>query len=307
MTADFSATSARRVGIVTFGYENFRPFAEQVAQQGFFSANVGDSMQSFAVRSLVRRLGVSPQDIVDVNRDTLRHYDGPPIRLVMNGVFYDWSFPTPPQVQPIFIGTCVKAATIERFQDYFRRHQPIGCRDRTTCDAFRAVGVDAFVSGCLTLTLPLRQAAPVDGQVLVVHGSGAGQLPSAVLDHMPARVSGNCDFVFQRLPRFEHPLGERARTECERYAAALLDRFAASARLIVTPLHHAAAPCMAMGIPVIVCRTQNDPRFSFLGELTPIFTPDRFDDIDWDPKPVDLAPLRQHLTDLVARALAPAA
>lgn len=303
MSPSHGRSTRRRVGVVTFGYENFRPFAEQVARLGYFSANVGDSMQSLAVRSLVQQLGFAPDEVVEVNRDTLRHYDGPPLQVIMNGVFYDWSFPTPPQVQPVFVGISVKAATVGRFQDYFRRHQPIGCRDHATCDAFLALGIEAFVSGCLTLTLPPRPNASTGGKVLLVYGSGAGAFPSAVLRRMPPEVADASEFVFQRLPMFVHPLDDARRAECERFAAGLLERYATTARLVVTPLHHAAAPCMAMGIPVIICRDQNDPRFSFLGELTPIYTADRFAAIEWDPAPVDLNRVRLRLTELVAQAL----
>jgi hypothetical protein len=37
--------------------------------------------------------------------------------------------------------------------EYLKRHEPIGCRDWNTVDLLNAKGVDAFFTGCMTLTL----------------------------------------------------------------------------------------------------------------------------------------------------------
>ena len=36
---------------------------------------------------------------------------------------------------------------------WFKQHEPIGCRDEYTAEALRKKGIDAYFSGCLTLTL----------------------------------------------------------------------------------------------------------------------------------------------------------
>src|SRR5690606_35429742 len=36
---------------------------------------------------------------------------------------------------------------------YLKKHEPIGCRDQFTADTLKAKGIDAYFSGCLTLTL----------------------------------------------------------------------------------------------------------------------------------------------------------
>lgn len=292
-----------KVGVPVFGYQHFTTLERQVLEQGYFSANLGDNMQSIAVRLLLQRLGVGNEDIVSINRDTLATYDGPPAALVMNGAFSEWSFPTPPHIRPIFIGLCVAEETVVRFHEYFSRFQPIGCRDTHTKEIFDRHNISAFVSGCLTLTIPRRTQTKNARKVLIVYGSGAGAFPSTVLKGMPAHLLDETEFIYQRIPLPHFPLNDTQCLEVEAYARGLLDRYAATARLVVTPLHHAATPCMALGIPVVICREQMDSRFSYLSQLTTIYTPETFGSIDWNPVPVDIEPVRHRLEALVAMSI----
>jgi hypothetical protein len=120
---------------------------------------------------------------------------------------------------------------------------------------------------------------------------------------MPASLLDHSDFVYQRIPLPHFPLNETECLEVEAYARALLDRYASTAKLVVTPLHHAATPCMALGIPVIICREQMDPRFSYLSTFIPVYTPETFGAIDWSPAAVDIEPVRHRLEGLVAASL----
>ena len=126
-----------------------------------------------------------------------------------------------------------------------------------------------------------------------MYGSYAGTLPAEVIKHIPATLADVAEFVFHRAPAYEHPLPMAARRGLESYEWQLLRRFRDEATLVLTPLHHVAAPCIAMGIPVVICRRDNDPRFSLLADLTPIYTPDAVHRIDWAPKPIDVTELRQ--------------
>lgn len=292
-----------KFGVITFSYENYKNIRRQVSEQGCFSANLGDNMQSIASRLLLNRLGVPDQDIISVDRDTLASYNGPPVSLIMNGVFESWCFPTPAQVRPIFIGLCVKEKTVIQFKDYFSRFQPIGCRDTHTQQLFEKHGIAAFVTGCLTLTIPKRVQPENPGKVFVVYGSGAGAFPSSVLRQMPKDIMDRLEFVYQRIPVFKFPVDSQGCHEAETYARTLLAQYATKADLIVTPLHHAAAPAIGLGIPVIICREKMDPRFTYLSELTRIYTPESFDEIDWNPSPVDIEPVRRNLESLVSKSI----
>lgn len=292
-----------KIGVPIFGYQNFPQFEKRIAETSHFTANLGDNVQSIAIRSLLQRLGVSKNNIVSINRDALTSYNGEPVALVMNGVFPIRCFPTPPEIRPIFIGLCVDEKTVSRFREYFAQFQPIGCRDTYTKELFDRYGVMAFVSGCLSMTLLPRIKTELAKKTLIVYGSGAGVFPSSLLSRMPSFHFQDAEFIFHRLPLFEVPLSEKKCMEVERYAHYLLDYYATHAKIVVTPLHHVAAPCMALGIPVIICREQMDSRFSYLSELTPVYTPETFNSIDWNPAPVEMNVVRIGLEKLMRTSL----
>lgn len=293
-----------KFGVVTFGYDGFAHFAQRLNTEGFYDVNLGDNAQSIAIRQAYRRMGIAEDLIIDMNRDALPSYRGDPVILVMNGVFYENLFPLPEQIRPIFIGFNAEEHTIRRHAAIFRRYQPIGCRDEVTTRLMRDVGVEAYTSGCLTLTLDPRQMLPATPKMFIVHGNMAGKLPPGLLRHIPDYWLSNAELIYNRLPTTRFPFSLEQRIEAERYSRSLINRYSKEATIVVTPLHHVATPCMAMGIPVILCREHRDDRFSLLEKLTPIYLPGQFETINWNPAPVDISQIRTGLlNDLTARVV----
>lgn len=110
-----------KFGAPIFGYDHFLGFRDELRRDGFYTVNLGDNVQSIAVRRALTTLGVAASDIISVDRDSLRDYAGEPVRLVMNGVFGPHAFPPGPTVQPIFLGFSCPRETIEEHADYFRK------------------------------------------------------------------------------------------------------------------------------------------------------------------------------------------
>ncbi len=293
-----------RLGVPVFSYANFENFRETIARGDLYTGNLGDNMQSIAARRLLRAMAVPDVRIAPVDRDSLSDYAGEPVALIMNGVFKASCFPTPPTVTPVFMGFHAHGATIDQHAGYFARHAPIGCRDDATTKLFRDRGIEAFTTGCVTFTLAARASAPAHGRPCIVYGAGSGELPAGLLSAMPADVRDRAALVFQRIPLWTIPLGPDERMRVEQFAAQLLRTYCDEASLVITPLHHAAAPCMAMGIPVIVARAASNARFSFLESLVPVHTPETFDRINWTPALVDTKPVRIAFEDALRRMLA---
>lgn len=279
-------------GVMGFSYAGFGGARSAMTERGAYSANLGDNMQSLAVRHLYQTLGIPKDRILRVDRDSLAAYDGPPVVLPMNGCFYDWHFPLSPQIIPLFIGFQARRAAVEAIKQYLFGQGVIGCRDEHTASLLRAEGLQADVSGCLTFSLPERKTAPKQGRVLIVHGSGSGALPGVALKKMPRHLLMRADFISQRREVLGWPLTPVQMDEQERVASALLRDYHTTARMVITPLHHVAAPCMAAGIPVVVIRRDWDERFSFMDKLVPIHLEPFFDNINWSPEPVDLTDLK---------------
>jgi hypothetical protein len=281
-----------KFGALGFSYNNFDPFGERLRQFGYYTINLGDNTQTIATRHVYRELGIPDSEVVVVDRDTLSTYDGEDVMLIMNAAFGGGSFPLSPKIHPIFVGFHAGVTVIQNNADFLRLHQPIGCRDTATTNFMLEHGIEAFTSGCVTLAMPNRLEVPEHPKLLIVYGEGAGQLPSQVLKYIPDDLADTVEFVFHRLAVDQYPLSNVQCRHAETYELGLLQKYRDQATLILTSLHHVAAPCIAMGIPVIVCRVDVDNRFSFLKELLPITTPDKCDQIDWRPVAVNVDDIR---------------
>jgi len=230
--------------------------------------NVGDYVQSLAARQYL------PSVNHLLNRDRLGDYAGEPTKIILNGWFTDepatWC--PSPAIRPLFVSFHLNSKAESdllsgRNLDYFRRHAPIGCRDRDSVRRFQKAGIDAYFTGCLTLTLsgyaePQAERREV---ILVDHELGlGGQSASPWLKTLlsPAyraklRRRDNLrrflDPAFiASSARVAHDLPARTMTEEAKLSAAeaLLRRYA-KARLVITARIHCALPCLAMGTPVI--------------------------------------------------------
>lgn len=205
--------------------------------------NLGDEIQSLAARQFLPRVDTL------FNRDSLSKAEADePHLLIMNGFFTQIPprkpFPPSKSIVPIFVSFHIAGTkeTTRHFLspssiEYFKEHEPIGCRDRKTMEMLQSKGVDAFYSKCLTLTFERRQTSPENGKVFLVNIDRFIPIPRpirsgaiSVSHDVPADMSSETKF---------------------RLAQELLDRYRNEAKLIITTRLHCALPCIAMGIPVI--------------------------------------------------------
>ena len=75
------------------------------------------------------------------------------------------------------------------------------------------------------------------------------------------------------------------------------------ARLIVTSRLHVAAPAVAMGIPCILASDNFDNRFSWIDKLLPLYTPENFDKIEWNPLPVEYEQQKADIKNALKRVI----
>ena len=197
--------------------------------------NIGDDIQTLAVAQHIN------QEYSLVDRDFLHRYVGEPCAVVMNGWFthQPQNWPPAPAITPIFLGFHLNpkvASEFEKHKAYFERFAPIGCRDQATADIIKSWGVDAYVSGCATMTFPARKNEPAEPKVILVdqnrhHFVGLERRLAIKVGHI--------------LP---FPIESKVRLEA---AENLLDFYRLNAGLVVSSRIHSAMPCAAMGIPVV--------------------------------------------------------
>lgn len=135
--------------------------------------NIGDYIQSIAQRQFIKG---EETCLVDIERLSEFHSDKK-VNLIMNGWFtWDCSKFLPPQcINPLFISfhlTPPKEAEFftPEITAYLKQHEPIGTRDVLTMEIMKKHGIEAYMTGCLTLTLgrDYRQTTEHNGKIFIV-------------------------------------------------------------------------------------------------------------------------------------------
>jgi glycosyltransferase involved in cell wall biosynthesis len=289
-----------------------KPPASEDAAYGLLVApthNIGDEIQSLAQRQFL------PQVDYFVNRERLHQPDEQlprdrRIRLIMNGWFLHNVSQWPPNeiFEPVFISFHADNPDLVsfRYRHYYKKYEPIGCRDEYTRDLFRNIGVDAYVSYCLTLTLQNLSSQRGD-QVYVVdaHVQHPHRYPPTapeLLNLIPRDVLERAEYLEHELP---HVL-DRFNYSQKRERAEKLIRAYSAAKFVITTRLHCALPCLALGTPVIFLHRglYTDPRFTGYHEYLYGYT-STSDVMDFNfdnPKPKkDIRPIRDRLIQDLAR------
>lgn len=262
--------------------------------------NLGDCMQSLGVENIYHKAGIT--DLSCVNRDDIKEYQGEEIHLVMQSWFADYAgiFPLPwsNKITPIFIGFHLNTInkTRERFvqekiYEKMKPYEPIGCRDRSTRDFLKSLGINAYFSGCMTLTFDKRKQEPTNGKIFLV------DLDRRILKKLPNDIKQKCDTSITHFYYWNnYPVTEKGAEEFEQYARTVLERYKTEAKLIITSKIHVAMPCIAMGIPVIfITIDPNNVRFDVLRGILPIYGHRDMKYINWEPKSPNISILKQKI------------
>ena len=236
--------------------------------------NVGDNVQSLAAKQFL------PQVDKFLNREKLADYKGDKIKLIMNGWFthnvHNW-VPSD-DIDPLFVSfhinnTAAPFMLSEKGIAYLKKHEPIGCRDQFSADTLKAKGIDAYFTGCLTLTLDTYKVDDAErgNDIYIVdplysypsyekvtydykrflrsiqNGNlfKLGRKQKHISNFIDAGLLKNATYINQEPPSNKY-------THEEKFAMAedLLHKYA-KAKLVITSRIHCALPCLAMGTPVI--------------------------------------------------------
>lgn len=263
-------------------------------QEGKEKYNVGDYVQSLAAKQFL------PHVDSYLNREKLADYPGDDVKLIMNGWFThnhsNW-IPTS-NINPLFVSFHINSTAApfmlnDKGISYLKGHEPIGCRDKFTAQILKEKGIEAYFSGCLTLTLdnykvpdnernekiyivdPLYNFPTKDKVFLstkhfiksILNGKvfQLGKLQKQLEKIVDQDVLQNAEYVTQI-----KPTGRENDDEKFQYAEECLKKYA-KAKLVITSRIHCALPCLAMGTPVIFINAFNTfvdtCRFDGIAEL----------------------------------------
>ncbi|WP_436915532.1 polysaccharide pyruvyl transferase family protein [Acinetobacter gandensis] len=236
--------------------------------------NVGDYIQSLAAK------GFLPEADIFINREKLAMYKGEKAKLIMNGWFThtknnNW-IPSS-QLDTLFVAFHInnlakKTILSKEGIAYLKSKEPIGCRDQNTVNLLQEVGVKAYFTGCLTLTLDRYKKNNIEREGIYIVDPLYNYPQSKYIFHSPITaikglLKGRA-FQIGKLERhlrniFTDELLKTAHYRCQdlpgknvtdeqrfKVAENLLEEYS-KAKLVITSRIHCALPCLAMGTPVI--------------------------------------------------------
>ncbi len=176
--------------------------------------NLGDEIQSLAAMAHI------PTPSYFLNRDNLER-EGARIEghasVIMNGWYgqYPENWPPSEKIRPLFVSMHITQEQVSSnlqvtpkefllappIAKYLKSHAPIGARELSTLKLLHNAGIDAYFSGCLTLTLK-RPKVP-RSQDLVVFAD----IPNEVL---PFAREQSCKHIFRTSYRLSRSKARRA-------------------------------------------------------------------------------------------------
>ncbi len=272
--------------------------------------NIGDPIQTYAMRHIYHKMGITDEKLIKISRYHAKDYDGKYALLPFNcfnrifnqlGQPYT-TLPVSPNIIPVFISFHLHTRGIsEEILNQLKLYQPIGCRDEETMTNLRKHGIEAYITGCVTALLPRREQRPLKKKTFFI------DVPKEVMKYVPEELKENAEITGHFIP-FERMsdgifMSEEEDKRFYDMGVQQIEKYKAEATLIVTSRLHAAAPCMALGIPVILVSENFDGRFSWIDKYLPLYTPDKYEEIDWDPKAVEYENEKQAIADVIANQI----
>ncbi len=131
--------------------------------------NIGDYIQSIAARQFFKN-----QIDLFINRENLNDNFDSDIKIILNGWYMHEGKNWPPheKIHPLFISFHINKLVYPYFSseksiNYFKKYEPIGCRDQSSVNFLKSNGIDAYFSGCLTLTLGESYKNNGDGKDII--------------------------------------------------------------------------------------------------------------------------------------------
>lgn len=256
--------------------------------------NYGDYIQTIATKLALECLFEPAFDFVD--RENLFYYrknrtEDVPVCVMQGWFSHSLNFFPSCDMHPVWIGTHIDPAIYKFILEalvicpqYFR--EEVGCRDLSTCNFLKGMGVSAYLSRCLTLTMPKRTDEIIGEKVFFV------DIPSSVMRLFPRDLRERAVVRNQKWIRVGNENWEKTYSMAEN----ILDEYR-SASLVVTSALHCAAPCIAMGIPVLLIALnpkENANRFSALSGIIESKTIDDLKNstFGYDINPIEIEDLK---------------
>lgn len=242
--------------------------------------NLGDNMQIVAIDHIYTQMGIDLKDVVYIDTNELATYRGEYVILPVTMPLVDYreggiAGRFSPYIIPVFLGLTMVKETLDPVEvAYYKKYEPIGCRDERTLNTLRKYQIRCYLHGCITVTLPRRESDENAKDVFIVdvHPKMQELIPDYLRKDAKIRTHLRTDVQ-----------GEAKLETIRQY-----QEYKDNARLVITSLLHCSVPCMAAGIPVILLKDAVSYRMSWLEKLLPVYSGEKLNDINWEPAAAEL-------------------
>ena len=259
--------------------------------------NIGNEIQHFySIIQLLLDIGVSKEDIVDIKNSerssSQKHYERTifPVNEAMfhlgDDSMYSRIFPFARNIEPVFIAISLvgRSELYPEAIEYLHRFEPIGARDEWTMSFLHKNGIESYLFGCISLTLPTRLPCKSQDRVFFVDE------PSEINDCAP-------DYHKTKMIKLSHIFPDEINNQTNplqryRLAESVINNYRDNASLVITSKLHSAVPCVAMGIPVVLATENHSDRFSWIDKHLHIYTPSEWHSINWNPEPIEVSEIK---------------
>lgn len=259
---------------------------------------VGDDIQLIAIENVYKHMGIDYNDVVRIPYSKLSSYDGEYVILPLSFPFYGYSNGTnitnfSDKIVPVFLGLSTALNSYNQTDiNYLKKFEPIGCRDMYTMNAVRNCGISGYLNGCLTAAFP-RVRNGYDGRSKIY----CVDIPDSFCKYIPKQLLANCEFVSHVVFSEDCPNGTEQR------AKEVYENYINNAKMIITTRMHAALPCHAFGIPVVLAKKGYSFRFTAVAKYLSVYTEKDYEKINWDPIVQDYEPMKTKLLNNAAKQI----
>lgn len=245
--------------------------------------NLGNEVQTIAARRFLPKIDYY------IEHHKIHEFDADSdVKTIMNAWYLNCPEAWPPSenIDPLLVSMhfasvkpTQKAVLTQKSKDYFANHGAVGCRDQYTADFLNKNGIDAYFSGCLTLTLDSgNKYNPVDddNEYILINCDDSDRLVSFLKDKTDKELYViNQDYApsFKKawpgqIPKSLYNHTSYWNYEEKLFLAENMLRVYENASCVITDRLHCALPSLALKTPVLVFNTRNkQDRFKGLKEL----------------------------------------
>ena len=241
--------------------------------------NIGDDIQAFAISQFY------PHMDYFIDREHINEFqsdEGEPVAVLMNAwyMWAKWNWPPSKYIVPKMIGfhyadhqLAKQPGSPIKYEfltgvggQYLKDNGPVGCRDYFTCEQLKSIGIDAYFSGCITMTLPKMPETEDKGTYICLV-----DLEKRVRVKLQKMLEEQGIEVRVITHNRERDV-EMSWEDREKQVVEMLTTYQ-NARCVVTKRLHCALPCLAMEVPVFVIKEMEDdirfsPYYDFLHRTT---------------------------------------